>query len=243
MLLICFLQIVASRSFLYHAPVVSMARSSVLSVEQPGIWSEDAPGDAEFVIFLADQFRDIDFAGEPFVEYECDHHPKPHVVWSASPRGPPSLVVVELGLDDGWFIASNRIDEVITDPSRQLMPGRTRGNPSAIPEQGPFYVGRQGDAATELLPRVTRNRARGNAFRDEVADGFRSRGYEANTEVRKWTPFGDRIIDVEISRNGTVLGGFETKLGGSRYLPSQRAKDFYLRLMERYQVVLLRRPR
>lgn len=46
------------------------------------------------------------------------------------------------------------------------------------------------------------------------------------------------LLDIQISRNGRVLGGLEIKTGGSRYLPSQRAKDWYLsRIAYRVQVI------
>jgi len=77
--------------------------------------------------------------------------------------------------------------------------------------------------------RVQANKAAGDAFRDQVASAFEENGYGVRTEVGKKTPFGRRVIDIEVSKNGDVLGGIETKTGKSRYLPSQMAKDEYLR--------------
>lgn len=84
-------------------------------------------------------------------------------------------------------------------------------------------------AAASAGARVQANKIAGDAFRDEIADAFENNGYEAVIEVGKKTPFGRRVIDVEISKNGEVLGGIEAKVGKSRYLPWQRAKDEYLR--------------
>jgi hypothetical protein len=57
----------------------------------------------------------------------------------------------------------------------------------------------------------------------------------------KRTPFGFRIIDIEItSPEGKVLGGIETKWGRSRYLSSQRAKDAWLLWFEDYIVNVVR---
>jgi RHS repeat-associated protein len=88
---------------------------------------------------------------------------------------------------------------------------------------------------------VQRNKAVGDKFRDDVADFFRKNGYEVATEIVKHTPFGPRRIDVDISLNGRSLGGIETKAGNSRYTPSQRAKDEFLRRVG-YIVNLFRGP-
>ena len=89
---------------------------------------------------------------------------------------------------------------------------------------------------------VQANRKAGNAFRDEIARELKAAGYQVETEVAKNTPFGRRFIDVEVWLNGERLGGIEAKIGGSRYLPSQRAKDAWLRYIEKYQVRVVRRP-
>jgi len=47
------------------------------------------------------------------------------------------------------------------------------------------------------------------------------------TEIRVQTGLGWRVVDILAQRNG-VLVGFETKLGGSVYLASQRAKDYWI---------------
>jgi RHS repeat-associated protein len=76
---------------------------------------------------------------------------------------------------------------------------------------------------------ILANKAAGDAFRDEIADALKASGRDVEKEVVKQTPFGRRVIDVEVSQGGKVLGGVETKVGESRYLPSQRAKDEWLR--------------
>jgi RHS repeat-associated protein len=86
------------------------------------------------------------------------------------------------------------------------------------------------------------NRRLGNAFRDELADLLRKEGREVATEVYKKTPFGKRFIDIEVSMNGRVLGGIETKVGNSRYTVLQRLKDWYLEAVQGYPVNLVRRP-
>ena len=90
-------------------------------------------------------------------------------------------------------------------------------------------------------PQVLKNKARGDAFRDEIADLMKKEGRDVQTEVTKKTPFGRRVIDVEVSKDGKVLGGIETKTGKSRYLPSQRAKDEWLR-QNGYPVNVVRDP-
>jgi hypothetical protein len=90
------------------------------------------------------------------------------------------------------------------------------------------------------VAQVTINRAAGNAFRDEIADALRSGGLNAKVEQPKDTPFGRRVIDIEVSRGTEVLGGIETKLGDSRYTAPQRAKDAYLNLVKGYVVTVVR---
>jgi RHS repeat-associated protein len=91
------------------------------------------------------------------------------------------------------------------------------------------------------VARVTANRAAGNAFRDEVADVFESQGRDISKEVFKRTPFGKRFIDIEVSHNGRLLGGVETKLGRARYDVTQRAKDLYLEKVKGYKVTVIRK--
>ena len=103
-----------------------------------------------------------------------------------------------------------------------------------------FFVGSQ-QWLVHNACNVQANKAKGDAFRDEVADMFQKAGYNVETEVVKKTPFGVRRIDVEVSdASGTVLGGIETKVGGSRYTASQRTKDAWLQ-MQGYIVDLMRK--
>ncbi len=95
-----------------------------------------------------------------------------------------------------------------------------------------------GPAATRS-PTVQENKTKGDAFRDKVANELRGQGREVATEVSKSTPFGKRVMDVEVRQNGKALGGIETKTGGSPYTPSQRAKDEYLRRVG-YPVTVVR---
>ena len=81
-----------------------------------------------------------------------------------------------------------------------------------------------------------------DAAADELAGVLRSAGRDVETEVYKWTPFGKRYIDIEVSSGGKVLGGIETKVGNSVYTAAQRAKDAYLRVVKGYQVNLVRQP-
>jgi RHS repeat-associated protein len=92
-------------------------------------------------------------------------------------------------------------------------------------------------------PSVQQNKAVGDALRDEVADALEGAGREVKTEVTKQTPFGPRRVDIEVSHNGKVLGGVETKANTSRYLSSQRAKDWYLRHVKKYPVNVVREDR
>ncbi len=94
-------------------------------------------------------------------------------------------------------------------------------------------------AGSKRSPTIQENKASGDAFRDKVAADLRAQGREVATEVRKATPFGPRVIDVEVRETGKAIGGIETKAGGSPYKPSQRAKDEYLRRVG-YSVTVVR---
>lgn len=78
-------------------------------------------------------------------------------------------------------------------------------------------------------------------MRDEVANTLKAAGRDVQTEVPKQTPFGRRVIDIEVKHNGKTLGGVETKVGKSPYKASQRAKDFYLK-QKGYPVNVVRKP-
>jgi hypothetical protein len=69
---------------------------------------------------------------------------------------------------------------------------------------------------------------------------MKGEGLDVQKEVTKHTPFGRRVIDVEVSKDGKVLGGIETKVGGSRYEASQRAKDEWLKRAQDYPVNVVR---
>jgi hypothetical protein len=89
--------------------------------------------------------------------------------------------------------------------------------------------------------RLAKNKLVGDAARDELAKLLRTAGRDIQTEVTKQTPFGRRVIDIEVSTEGRVLGGVEVKTGGSPYHPSQRSKDEWLR-QNGYPVDLVRDP-
>jgi RHS repeat-associated protein len=99
-------------------------------------------------------------------------------------------------------------------------------------------LGFRTSSATESLVQI--NRSRGIAFRDEIAYRLSQEGLTVRTEVYKPTIFGGRIMDIEVSRDGIVLGGIETKVGASRYTTSQRAKDAWLRYHQKYLVNVVR---
>jgi hypothetical protein len=104
-------------------------------------------------------------------------------------------------------------------------------------------------------PPVSVLRTQGNSYRDLIADllakelAAQGQGSTVVVEapggpIRKDTPFGPRFIDIEIrDAQGKPLGGIEVKDGNSRYKPSQRAKDEWLRLNEGYSVTVVRNYR
>ncbi len=76
---------------------------------------------------------------------------------------------------------------------------------------------------------LAKNKIAGDMFRDLIAKLMKNEGRQVQTEVTKNTPFGKRVMDLEVSKDGKVLGGIETKTGNSPYIPAQRAKDEWLR--------------
>jgi len=60
------------------------------------------------------------------------------------------------------------------------------------------------------------------------------------TEVYKKTPYGERFIDIEVSQNGTILGGIETKAADSPHGMLQHLKDLWLKYNKGYPVTIIR---
>ncbi len=96
-------------------------------------------------------------------------------------------------------------------------------------DTGSIQIGRTARSGASPVSQVTANKIAGDAFRDQVAGRLESEmGFSIiGTEVRVKTPFGPRIIDILAEKNGGLVN-FETKLGSSRYLTAQRAKDWWI---------------
>ncbi|MDP9178985.1 MAG: hypothetical protein M3O61_15005, partial [Gemmatimonadota bacterium] len=107
-------------------------------------------------------------------------------------------------------------------------------------DAGPEFGDGELPKANRQRSSVQANKKAGDAFRDPVADGLKAEGRDVQKEVVKKTPFGPRVIDIEVSQGGKVRGGIETKVGNSPYKPSQRAKDWWLRKVKDYIVVVVR---
>gem|GEM_PF-4184062 len=98
------------------------------------------------------------------------------------------------------------------------------------------------DATTGTGNSVRENNTKGKKAEDEVASDLESAGRRTERQVRKQTPFGPRVIDIEVSdKDGNVLGGVEVKSGNSRYRQDQRSKDEWLR-QNGYTVDVVRKP-
>ena len=164
-----------------------------------------------------------------------------------------SLILTVCGLGvDACDVGSAIVDVFNGDPL-----GAAASGPSAVPllgiPVGVTKIARKLEKITEAADTASdarkasrgsnpqQNKKDGDAFRDEVADTMEKAGYEVQTEVYKPTPLGKRFIDIEVKKNGKVLGGIETKKGGSRYTSKQRAKDNYLRRHKNYIVNVVRR--
>jgi hypothetical protein len=173
-----------------------------------------------------------------------------HAYQSGETR-PGVLYMEATGIKDALVSTANAVHQMNSDVSTVFSdaPLEDRLLPSV--RVGLFAVGTAaslvgipgGNAAASSVESqggVLANKKAGDAFRDEVADLFSQAGYSVEKEVVKKTPFGQRRIDIEVtSPQGNLLGGIETKVGRSRYLPSQRAKDAWL-LMQGYIVNVMR---
>jgi RHS repeat-associated protein len=118
---------------------------------------------------------------------------------------------------DTWMDTLNAL--LIAEGASKFLAERAAAEAAAAAERS---------AANEQVAQVLENKAKGDAFRDEIADLMQKSGRDVQTEVVKDTPFGRRVIDIEVSQDGKVIGGIETKTGNSPYTPSQRAKDAWL---------------
>ncbi len=98
------------------------------------------------------------------------------------------------------------------------------------------------EAADGAGSNVRDNNRRGQEAEDEVAADLEGAGFDIDRQVQKGTPFGPRVIDIEVKdKDGNVLGGVEVKSGGSRYRADQRSKDEWLR-RNGYPVNVIRKP-
>ena len=138
-----------------------------------------------------------------------------------------------------WYSRQGLQDAGLFDPTILLSGGISAG----IRFLGARMLGQAAVVATveeTAATRLAANKEAGDLFRDEIAEIFRKAGYYVRLEVTKQTMFGRRVIDIEISRGGVILGGIETKWGLARYNASQQAKDAYLRLFKDYIVQVVR---
>jgi len=88
-------------------------------------------------------------------------------------------------------------------------------------------------------PTVGGNKKTGDDFRDALRDLFQALGYDTDIEVPHNTPWGRRIIDIELRRGGWT-GGIEGKVGGSPYKLYQQIKDAWLNRNGKFPVRLIR---
>lgn len=144
-------------------------------------------------------------------------------------------------------VASGQVVFVGKQPDKDWCYKAETIQPNLVLTEQEHVFGRIFVAATGMTPEtrgtslVQANRAAGNAFRDEVANLLKAAGRDVEKEVSKPTPFGRRVVDLEVKHNGKTLGGIETKRGKSPYKPSQRAKDAYLK-RQGYPVNVVRKP-
>lgn len=112
-----------------------------------------------------------------------------------------------------------------------------RYTPIGLAATGLFSEGADSEGSN-----IRDNRSKGQKAEDEVAAVLEGAGRDVDRQVRKDTPFGPRVIDIEVKdKDGNVLGGVEVKSGKSRYRQDQRSKDEWLR-QNGYPVDVVRKP-
>jgi hypothetical protein len=136
-----------------------------------------------------------------------------------------------------WWNGRDVFNEDCYDWSQVAMSGGLGGLTGGLGSWLSRGAGAADDVANVLL-----NQQRGNAARDELADLLTAAGRDVNKDKYFPTPFGKRYVDIDVWHNGLQMGGIEVKAGGSRYLPHQRAKDFWLWVSRGYKVQLVRLP-
>lgn len=113
------------------------------------------------------------------------------------------------------------------------------GKPPPSPRSGSAD---KGGADSKEGSNVRENNSKGKKAEGEVASDLKGEGRQTDRQVRKDTPFGPRVIDIEVKdKDGNVLGGVEVKSGNSRYRQDQRSKDEWLR-QNGYPVDVVRKP-
>jgi hypothetical protein len=167
-----------------------------------------------------------------------------HIVPFYQPND-PSTIFRGLGVNP---VALNQIADGIQFLAYFMLPGGSAAasfSEASVEEGSAEIVAAETEpavvnAAEDVGSNILSNKIAGDAFRDEIANGLEAEGRDVSKEVYKWTPFGKRFIDIEVSQGGKVLGGIETKLGSSRYTALQRIKDIYLEVHTGYKVQLIR---
>ena len=203
---------------------------------------------------------DLDGHGDPPVRTLPEPTPADWALIDAAEPVSPLVPVVVFGapvVAATWFAATHPAqapedgsfgpygDMYVYSASSSQGPGQTQtqgqtqteeSKPQAEPATAAAGGAKKGGGST-----VQENKAKGDAYRDEVADALKAAGKDVKTEVTKKTPFGTRRMDIEVKHSGKA-SGVETKTGNSRYRPSQRAKDNYLK-KHGYPVNVVRKPK
>jgi len=160
----------------------------------------------------------------------------------ADPDGRIAIPLIYLG---GAALATASVALLPPEQRNRMMQSGYRAARSvgdALDRARQWIFNESSDESDKVGPSVQDNRTKGQKAEDEVATDLENAGRDVDRQVRKDTPFGPRIIDIEVKdKNGNVLGGVEVKSGGSRYRHDQRSKDEWLR-QDGYSVDIVRKP-
>ncbi|MGH8514513.1 MAG: RHS repeat-associated core domain-containing protein, partial [Gammaproteobacteria bacterium] len=154
---------------------------------------------------------------------------------------PIAWQVIQVALTASDVVATA---ETLSDPDASAFDKASSVGLTALglvdPIGGGYSTGARVARQLTKAEQVAENYKRGKAAENAFADAMRAEGYEIHQQVVKETDLGDRIIDLDVWRDGVNLGGIEVKTGGSAYTAAQEFKDMWLHEMKGYRVNVMR---
>ncbi|MBK9453193.1 MAG: RHS repeat-associated core domain-containing protein [Bacteroidetes bacterium] len=98
------------------------------------------------------------------------------------------------------------------------------------------------NTSTSTVPQVKINYENGKTFEKDLGTLLEKEGFDIEYGVTMKTMFGDRVLDIVLSKNGQRVGAIECKTGNSPHTVDQRNKDWAIKEQYGLDVVLIRKP-